>query len=60
MNDTLNQKLDEETVQRRALAKVYSLLLKLAEEASVVPVAVDNPATQEKTQESSMKVHVDF
>jgi hypothetical protein len=41
--------IDPDANRRRALAKVYSLLLRLAEEAENTSIISDNPATEEKS-----------
>ena len=51
MNETLFPKADREAEQRRALAKVYALLLRLAEEAEAKPEDQSNTTVQETTQE---------
>ncbi len=54
MNEFLFPKPDKEMERRRALAKVYSLLLRLAEEAERKEKALDKPSAEEKTQEASL------
>ena len=53
MNESLIQKTDKEAEKRRALAKVYALLLRLAEEAEAKRKALGNATVQETTQEKS-------
>ena len=55
MNETLFLKTDKEMERRRALAKVYSLLLRLAEEAESKEKALDTPSAEEKPQDAIIK-----